>query len=149
MKHGWWIRFRITRHRRENQKRHFCKRCVTERNWSRRVQTFAQRHSLAFGMQKSGSENRTKAWARGDRQTERERERNKKNIEEQRGLAANWNYAAATTSFRAARRFRAKIQWLNRVIIPKTINDDVATPPFCSRPTNRRQLSSVLFGTGN
>lgn len=83
-----------------------------------------------------------------DRQKEREREI-KKNIEEQRGSAANWNHAAATTSFRAARRFRAKIQWLNRVIIPKTINDDVATPPFCSRPTNRRQLSSVLYGAGN
>lgn len=55
---------------------------------------------------------------------------------------------ATATSFRAGERFREKIQRLNHVIVTKMINDDVATPTFCSRSADRNEVS-FLFARRN
>ena len=108
--------------------------------WTMRRGVIGRGVRVAFGMQKSGSENRKSV------ATEKEREKEKENC-------LNSGGGIEITVF--ARRQRgcvaAKIQRLNRVIIPKTINDDVATLPFCSPSADQTRAEpptffSVLFG---
>lgn len=87
------------------------------------VQAFARRHSVAFGMQKSGSSERTKAVEKkGERERKKEREekgngKGKRRKKEKKKIWARIEIARETDNeLSGSARFRAKIQWLNRVI---------------------------------
>lgn len=86
----------------------------------------ARRHSVAFGMQKSGSSERTKARAvatvkkrekgrKRGRRKEMER-KNEKKKKKKYGKGHELKSRATDNELSGSARFRAKIQWLNRVI---------------------------------